>query len=139
MKKGLQKILLLIAVITVTGHSILPHFHHDETPVAIQQHHQEEEQPAGHHHHDDNSDNTKDNQHGLFSFAQLDEDFIPANAQIKNFELPAEYLIALIVTYLSDNYPVNTKTQFGCYIEFPPPDKYFSSSSHRGPPQYNII
>lgn len=132
MKKGLQKILLLFAVITVLGHSILPHFHHDEIPVAIQQHHHDE-QPAGHHPLDDDN-NTKDNQHGLFSFAQLDENFVPVNSQNNSFELPVTYLFALVDIYVSHNFPVITKTHFGCYKVFPPPEKYFPSSSHRGPP-----
>ena len=131
MKKGLQKILLLIAVLTVTGHSILPHFHHEETPVVVQQHHHDEEQPAGHHHEDDTS---KETQHSLFSFAQLDEDFIPVKVQNKNFDLPFTYLPALNVTYLSDNFTVKTKTHFGWYKEYPPPGKSFLPFSHRGPP-----
>jgi hypothetical protein len=129
MKKGLQKILLLIAVVTVTGHSILPHIHHDETLVATQQHHDEEQQPSGLSHHDD-----KDDHHDIFSFAQLDENFVPENSQNKSFELPLTYLPVLIATYLSDNFPVNTKTHFGWYKEYPPPDKNFPPSSHRGPP-----
>ena len=131
MEKGLHKILLLIAVLTVTGHSILPHYHHEETQIAVQQHHHDEEQPAGQHHEDDTS---KDTQHSLFSFAQLDENFVPANSQNNSFELPLTYLSAFLVTYLSDDFPVNTKTHFGCYKVFPPPEKYFPSSSRRGPP-----
>lgn len=131
MKKGLQKIVLLIAVITVAGHSILPHIHHDEIPVAIQDHHHDE-QPAGHPPHDD--DNTQDNQQHLFSFAQLDENFVPAASQNYSFELPFTYLPVLIAIYLSDHFPVNTKTHFGWYREYPPPDKNFTSFSHRGPP-----
>ena len=132
MKKGLQKILMLFAVITVIGHSILPHFHHDEIPVVIKQYHHDE-QPAGYHPHDED-DNTQDNQHRLFSFVQLDENFVPVKKENKIFEQTYTYLPVLNGTYLSDNFPVNTKTHFGCYKEFPPPEKYFPSSSHRGPP-----
>lgn len=131
-KKILQKILLLFAVITVIGHNILPHIHHDEIPVAIQQHHHQDEEPAGHHPLDD--DNTQDNQHRLFSFAQLDENFVPVNSQNNSFELPLTYLSAFLVIYLLDDFPVNTKTHFGCYKVFPLPEKYFPSSSLRGPP-----
>jgi len=132
MKKGLQKIVLLLAVVTVMGHSILPHFHHNEPPVTTQQHHQHDEQDSGKHHHEDDNDN--DRQHHLFSFAQLDENFVPVNSQNNSFELPLTYLSAFLVTYLSDDFPVNIKTHFGCYKVFPPPEKYFSSSSLRGPP-----
>ncbi len=130
MKKGLQKILLLITVVTVIAHSVLPHHHHAEITVATQQHHDEEEQPAGLSHHAD--DETE--HHSIFSFAQLDENFVPVKSQNNSFELPLTYLPALIVTYLSDNFPFNTKTHFGWYKEYPPPDKNFPSSSHRGPP-----
>ena len=99
MKKVLQKILLLVAVITVAGHSILPHIHHDETQVAVQQHHHDDEQPAGQHHEDDTS---KDTQHSLFSFAQLDENFVPVISQNNSFELPLTYLSAFLVNYLID-------------------------------------
>lgn len=128
----MQKIVLLIAIVTVAGHSILPHIHHDEISVAIHQHHHEE-QPAGHHPFDEDN-NTQDNDHRLFSFAQLDENFVPSNGQVKNFELPLTYLPALIVIYQQDVFSVKTKTHFGCYKVFPPPERYFSSSSHRGPP-----
>ena len=131
MIKVLQKILLLVAVITVTGHSILPHFHHDEIPATINHHHEDEEQPAGKHHHDD--DNTKDNQHSLFSFVQLDENFVPAKGQVKTFELPVEYL-PVVITFLSSKFSASTKTHYGWYREYPPPDDYWYISSLRGPP-----
>ncbi len=126
----MQKVVLLIAIITLVGHSILPHIHHDEIPVAILQHHQDE-QPSGHHPHDDDN-NKQDNQHRLFSFAQLDENFVPVNGQAKNFELPLTYVPTLIVNY--QPFSINTKTHFSCYKVFSPPEKYFSSSFHRGPP-----
>ncbi len=129
MKKGLQKILLLFAVITVLSHSTLPHHHHDE-PLAAHQHHADEKQPTELNHHD----NDEDEHHGLFSFAQLDENFVPVNSQNNSFELPLIYLSALVDIYVSHTFPVITKTHFSCYKVFPPPEKYFSSSSHRGPP-----
>ena len=129
MKKGLQKILLLTAVITVIAHSTLSHHHHDENTVTTQ-HHGEDEQPAGLNHHDNN----KDDHHSLFSFAQLDENYVPVNSQNNSVELPFTYLPALIVTCLTHNFSTSTKTHFGWYKEYPPPEKNFPSSSHRGPP-----
>lgn len=101
MKKVLQKILLLFAVVTVIAHGTLPHHHHDETPVAVEQHYDEEEQPAGVTHHDDD----KDDHHGIFSFAQLDENFVPVNSQNNSFELPVTFLLALVDIYVSHNFP----------------------------------
>lgn len=129
MKRVLQKILLIIAVVTVIAHSTLPHYHHDKITVAIHQQY-DEEQLSGLSHHDDD----KDDHHGLFSFAQLDENFVPVNSQTNSFELPFTFLPSLIAIYLSDNFPVNTKIHFSWYKEYPPPDKNFPPSSHRGPP-----
>ncbi len=131
MIKVFQKIILLIAVITVTAHSIFPHIHLDDIIAFVEDHHHDE-QPGTHHHNE--AENSKDNQKSLFSFAQLDDDFIPANGQPKNFELPVEHLAALIVTYLSDSYPVNTKMQFGWYIEYPPPGNHLYNLPSRAPP-----
>lgn len=130
MKKGLQKILLLIAVITVTGHSIFPHIHLDDIIAFAEGHHHE--QPADKHHHDD-TDNSKDNQHNLFSLAQLDDNFVPANVQTKIFEPPVEYL-PVMIAFFSDNFSAGTKTHYGWYREYPPPDDYGNISSLRGPP-----
>lgn len=129
MKKVLQKILLIIAVVTVIAHSTLPHYHHDKITVAIHQQDDEEQLPGLSHHDDD-----KDDHHGLFSFAQLDDNFVPVKSQTNSFELPFTFLPSLIAIYLSDNFPVNTKIHFSWYKEYPPPDKNFPPSSHRGPP-----
>jgi hypothetical protein len=131
MKKVLQKIVLLIAVITVTGHTVFPHFHHEDKSQAGHHHH-DENFTAAHHHDDDADDNG--NQHNLFSFAQIDETFIPGKAVLKNFELPFTYLPALVVSILSDNFPVNTITKYGWYKEFPPPGYSFSHLPSRAPP-----
>jgi hypothetical protein len=131
MIKVFQKILLLVAVITVSAHSIFPHMHLDDIMTFAEDHHHE--QPADTHHHDD-TDNSKDNQHNLFSLAQLDENFVPANGQAKNFKLPVEYIAAFIVTYLSDKFPVHTKTHFGWYKEYPPPHDYRFNLPSRAPP-----
>ncbi len=131
MIKMFQKIVLLIAGITVTAHSIFPHIHLDDIMTFAGSHHHE--QPAGTHHHDD-TDNSKDKQHNLFSLAQLDDTFVPANGQTKNFELPVEYLVPFTVTYLSDGFRVNTKRLFGWYKEYPPPDDYLYNLPSRAPP-----
>lgn len=128
MKKGVHNILLLVAVITVLAHSTSAHHHHDETTIAMEHHEEEEPSDVTHH------DNGKDDHDGIFSFAQLDESFVPVNSQKSSFELPLTYLPALIATYLADNFSANTKTQFGWYKEYPPPDKNLPPSSHRGPP-----
>lgn len=132
MTRVFQKIVLLVAIVTVIGHSIFPHFHSDEITVTAEKHQHHDEQSSGSHHHD--NDDNKDNPHSIFSFAQLDDDFIPVNGQFKNFELPAEYLPALIITFLPENYSINTKPHFGWYFEYPPPDDYLYNLPSRAPP-----
>jgi hypothetical protein len=129
MKGMLQKIVLFIAVVTVMGHTILPHIHHNEISVAM---HHLDEQPSGKHHHDE--EGSRDQQHHLFSFAQLDENFVPANGYSKSFEIPFEYVATAIITFDADSCPVNSKTHFGWYREFPPPDSYSPNLFSRPPP-----
>lgn len=132
MVKMLQKMILLLAVITVTAHSIFPHMHLDDLMAIAENHHHDEQSAGTHHQHDD--DNNKDNRQSLFSFAQLDDDFIPAKGQFRDFQLKAEYLPGLIIAVLSDFYPVNTETDFGLYIEYPPPDDHHLNLPSRAPP-----
>lgn len=132
MKKVVQKILLLVAVITVTAHSIFPHIHLDEIMAFVENHHHDE-QSAGNHDNDD-ADNNKDNQHSLFSFALLDDDFIPANGLSKNFELSLEYLPAQNITFLSNTYSLNTNLHCGWNNEHPPPNTYLPDLPSRAPP-----
>ncbi len=118
MQKCLQKILLFIAVITVAGHSIIPHFHH-EAQQAVEKHH----------HHDE-----EDDHHSIFSFAQLDENFVPAKLQVAGLELPVIYLITPVISAHLEIIASNSKAHFGYYREFPPPENYISKLPSRGPP-----
>jgi hypothetical protein len=130
MIKVLHKIMLLVAVTTVIGHSILPHIHHDEEFVVISdQHHHES--PAGKHHHDDENDSDK--RHEVFSLAQLDDNYIPAKKLYSTFGVPVEFA-PLFTVILIVNSKVATKTDFGWYKEYPPPDNPIRTLSFRGPP-----
>lgn len=131
MIKALQKIMLLVAVTTVIGHSIFPHIHHNEITFAREQHHHDGDSNSKHHHDDEEESNNK--QHDLLSFAQLDDNYVPAKKPYCNFEAPIE-LIPLITALFIDNSTVATKTHFGWYQEYPPPNDHFRSSSLRGPP-----
>ncbi|MDX2046382.1 MAG: hypothetical protein SFU87_06330 [Chitinophagaceae bacterium] len=125
----MQTILLLVAVTTVIGHSIFPHIHHnEETPILHGQH---DESTPGKHHHDENSN---DNRHVVLSFAQMEDSYIPANRLIKNFGLPVEFIPFLTAIICTDNFPIDTKTHFGWYKEYPPPDNPIRILSFRGPP-----
>ncbi len=120
MQKCLQKILLFIAVITVAGHSIIPHYHH-ETEQAVEQHHHDDEE---------------DDHHSIFSFAQLDENFVPAKSQVAGLELPVIYLITPVISYHLEIIANNSTRQFGFYRAFYPPGNYRSNLPSRAPPVF---
>lgn len=131
MQKWFQKILLFLAVATIVGHSSLPHQHHAlMEKVAHHDHHDEVQ--GGTHHHD--HDESKDENHSLFSFAQLDENFVPVKFQDVSIELPIVYLLTPVITYHYNLFREKSKTHFGFYKQYPPPDNYLSQLPSRGPP-----
>ena len=129
MKQVVQKILLFIAVFTVTAHSIIPHYHHDETSVALQHHDHEDEQTVDLNHHDQDNGH-----HNIFSFAQLDENFVPVKWQKICAEISVSYLSTPIITYQLNLYKARSKITVGYYQEFPPPGNYLSNLFSRPPP-----
>lgn len=136
MPKVGKKILLLLAVLTVIAHSILPHVHLDEIVAMVDHHHHHQNSADGKHPHD--TGGSKEDHHSLFSFAQLDEDFIPSKSQFKKFEFPVQYLSLVAITYLLNTFPVCTKKVFGRYKEYPPPDNYFYNLPTRAPPAFYL-
>ena len=136
MKKLAQKILLGISVITVLMHGIIPHFHYEVKHQITHHHsHHEHEKESNHHDHQEN----KDNHHSLFSFAQLDESFIPSKWQYLSVELPLLYLVTPVITYQYNPIKEKSKTYFGFYKEFPPPGNFLSTLPSRGPPCNSIM
>jgi hypothetical protein len=117
MQKWLYKILLSIAVITVIGHNTLPHLHDDhEQTLAIHKHEMEQKS------------------HNVFSFAQLDDDFVPAKFQQENIALPIVYLLTPFIDYQLKLLKGKSKDHFGYYREYPPPDIFLSDLPLRAPP-----
>jgi hypothetical protein len=123
------KILFVLAVLTILCHNMFPHQHHDEA-IAIVKHEHHKEHHAGNHHHHEKESN-KD--HGIFSFAQLDEGFIPTKIKSVSIDLPA-CLLTPAIAYQIHEYRVHPKMHFGFYREYPPPDPDFSHLPLRGPP-----
>ncbi len=117
-KKRIISSLLLCAFAILFAHSTLPHVHH-EAEQAVEKHHHNDEE---------------DDHHGIFSFAQLDEDFVPAKFQLSGLELPVVYLLTPVISYHLQIIANNSKTHLGCYREFPPPDSYLSKLPARAPP-----
>lgn len=131
-KKWLYKILMLVAVATIVGHGSMPHHHHLNIQAVA--HHHEHLENLGlepdHHHHNQG----KEDHHNIFSFAQLDEDFVHSQFSKTNIDLPVLYLLTPIITFHLQEIKQQSKTQFGCYREFPPPGKFISSLFSRPPP-----
>ena len=132
MQRWLQKILLFIAVATIIGHSSLPHHHHAQIEAVPHYHDHEEDHEARNNHHD--HDENKDEDHSLFSFAQLDENFVPAKFQDISIRIPIVYLLTPVITYHYNLFREKSKTHFGFYKEYPPPGNYLSQLPSRGPP-----
>jgi hypothetical protein len=132
MQRWRQKIVLIVAVATIIGHNCLPHHHHDaiESVAHHLNHDEDHDRQTGHH---DHEQDTEDD-HNLFSFAQLDEDFVPVKSQKVNIDLPILYLLTPVITYQMDQLKEQSKNHFGYYREFPPPRNYLSNLFSRPPP-----
>jgi hypothetical protein len=129
MVRWINKLLMLVAVATIVGHNTLPHHHHVEIEPAT--HHHEHGSTKPHHHHDQQKD---ESHHNIFSFAQLGEDFVPTKFQEVKFDLPILYLLTPVITIHFSRLRKQSKTHFGYYQEFPPPDSYSSHLFSRPPP-----
>ena len=131
MQRLMQKILLLAAVITVIGHSIFPHIHHNEETLISHEQHHDESAPSKHHH---DGESSSANRHSVLSFPQLDDNYLAPNRLVKNFELPVEFIPVLTAIIFIENFSINTKVHFGWYKKYLPPDTQIRSLSFRGPP-----
>lgn len=119
MLRRLYKILFFVAVVTIVGHSNLPHLHYEDLHA------------IGQHHHDDDDGG----HHNIFSFAQLDDDFVLTKYQKLSVDLPVFYLLTPLLDYHFSQITENSKTYFNYYREFPPPgNNYLSNLFSRPPP-----
>ncbi len=115
MNQGFHKIVVLLALLVVMGHSILPHHH--------------EEHAAIEHHHDNDPD------HNVFSFIQLDEAFIPSKTGCSaNYDSHSPIFISQLNEFNFTLTSFNKKPDYSFEKEFPPPRDYFNILSFRGPP-----
>jgi len=128
----LYKLLMLVAVATILGHNSLPHHHRED--IALLSHRDD-------HHHDEGTDKdhqgheqNKEDHHSIFSFAQLDKDFVPSQFNKPALNLPIFYLLTPIITYQLHGLKENSKNRFGHYREFPPPAHYLRVLFSRPPP-----
>jgi hypothetical protein len=86
----LSRILMLLSVMTIICHNSIAHHHHENMKPFV--HHDHE------HHHNNNSHDTDDasgdeQHHNIFSFAQLDDSYLPSQFGKLTIEVPILYLL----------------------------------------------
>lgn len=130
MRKWLHKIPLLIAVAIILGHNAIPHHHHTVKEVAAAHHSHDHDEDANSDHHD----KAKDDHHNIFTFAQLDEDFVPAKFCKVHIDLSLFYvpIPEPIHGFMEIKEP--SKTTFSFYREYPPPGGHYPSALFSRPP-----
>ena len=112
MQKWLQKIFLLLAVVTVMGHNVLPHHHHEEILSKVSHHHHDE--GTGHHHQDDDKDDSeKDGDSSPFSDYSHSPEFgkvvtKPVNFDEISLKAPVAFIVlqAYVLSFGSERLPV---------------------------------
>ncbi len=119
---------MLVAVATIVGHNTLPHHHHID--IQSLAHHDCESTDTDHH----DQEQGKEDHHNIFSFAQLDDGFLPSQFSKVSIDLPVLYLQTPVITCHLAKLKENSKTHFGYYREFPPPGHYSSNLFSRPPP-----
>ena len=102
MQKWFQKIVLFLAVITVMGHNVLPHHHHEDVHGTLQHDHHEK-QGVGHHHQDGEQDNDEDEDSlplGDFNHSPEFGKVITKPASFNDFSLKVPSEAILLQVYL---------------------------------------
>lgn len=123
---------MMVAVATIIGHNTLPHHHHMGMQYLIHQDEDHVQKNTGHDHHDHEENSEGD--HNIFSFAQLDDCFLPSQFSKTSIDLPVLFLLAPVIRFQLNQLAERSKIYFGYYREFPPPVDYLSHLFSRPPP-----
>ena len=123
---------MMVAVATIIGHNTLPHHHHMGMQYLIYQddHHLHKGTDYDHFDHEENSEGD----HNIFSFAQLDDCFLPSQFSKVSIDLPVLSLLTPTIRFQLNRFAERSKIHFGYYKEFPPPIDYSSHLFSRPPP-----
>jgi hypothetical protein len=123
---------MLLSVAMIISHNSIAHHHHNENMQPFVQH------DLQHHHdnstHDHEHNEESDSQHNIFSFAQLDEDYLPSQFGKISLDLPVLYLITPAITLKLDRLKECSKIYFAFREEISPPHHYSSNLFSRPPP-----
>lgn len=130
MKRIVHKLLLLVAVITVTAHGIIPHFHSGHVSLSVQyhDHNLDDYTHTGIHNHD------SDDQQNDFSLAQFDENYMPVKWKNISVENSFRFLHTSFPVLHSIKLNTELKINISYYRVFPPPDYYSTNLFSRPPP-----
>ena len=117
---------MLLSVLTIISHNSIAHHHHEDMKPFVH-----------HEHHDnnshDNDDASGDDHHNIFSFAQLDDHYIPSEFAKITIEVPILYLLTPTFILLPDK----LKVKPAAHVARPEGDLlslYFSSGQFSRPP-----
>ena len=123
---------MLLSVAMIISHNSTTHHHHHEDMQPFEQH------DLQHHHENDDRDHDhneeSDGQHNIFSFAQLDEDYLPSQFGKINIDLPVLYLLTPAITFQLKKLEESSKVHFDFREEISPPQQYSSYLFSRPPP-----
>jgi hypothetical protein len=122
--KKVYRALLMLAMAILLGHNFTPH-HHDIEALNYYDHNEGPE-------HDND-------EHNIFSFAHLDENFFPSESCSVNIDLPVAYLLTPLIGFQLRQLQQVSKTHFGYYREYPPPAIYLSGIPLRAPPVFVAV
>jgi hypothetical protein len=118
--KLVAKIFVAVAFSFLLAHDFVAHHHHDEFEIA-QQHYDED---ADHH------------DHSIFSFGDLDDNYLSSQTHFSAAKTIIPLWFLLSENFSSNNIQEFSNEDFAFAAEYPPPEKFFPSFSHRGPPTF---
>ena len=130
--KWLSKILMLLSVATIITHGSIAHHHHEDIKPFI---HHDHEHHHTHNSHEDDNTAGDENDHNFFSFAQLDDSYLPSQFGKVIIEVPILYL--LTPTFVLQVDKLNAKpTTHLFHREDVLVSLYFSSGLFSRPPPF---
>lgn len=117
---------------TIISHNSIAHHHHEEMQPFV--HHDHQHEHDGSHDGDDTSGDA--DHHNIFSFAQLDDNYIPSEPGKVTIEIPILYLLTPTLILQFDKLNAQSTTHL-IHPEKVLLSLYFSSGLFSRPPPYS--
>lgn len=119
---------MLLSVMTIICHNSIAHHHHEDMKPFI--HHDHAQQHAVH---EDGNTAGDEGQHNVFSYAQLDDNYLPSQSGKLIIEIPVLYLITPTLVLQVDKLIAKSTTHI-FHHDDDLVSLYFSSSLFSRPP-----